>query len=89
MRPAIAILVAGGVLASPHALPADLVLVAVGLAIWGRAGWVEWLALSIGALLAALTPAPYPTLIGLMLMLGLTFRISFWRPSELAPESSR
>ena len=89
MRPAIAILVAGGVLAAPHALPADLVLVAVGLAIWDRAGWIEWLALSVGALLAALAPAPYPTLIGVVLMLGLTFRISFWRPSELAPASSR
>jgi hypothetical protein len=89
MRPAIAILLAGGVLAAPHALPADLVLVAVGLAIWDRSGWVEWLALSIGALLAALSPAPYPTLIGLVLMLGLTFRISFGRRSELAPASSR
>ncbi len=89
MRPAIAILVAGGVLAAPHALPADLVLVAVGLAIWDRAGWIEWLALSIGGLLAALTPAPYPTLIGIVLMLGLTFRVSFWRRSELVPASRR
>jgi Glycosyltransferase family 87 len=89
MRPALSILVAGGVLAAPHALPTDLVLVAVGLAVWGRAGWVEWLALSAGALVAALAPAPYPTLIGVVLMLGLTFRISFWRQSELAPASGR
>jgi Glycosyltransferase family 87 len=89
MRPAIAILVAGGVLAAPHALPADLVLVAVGLAIWDRAGWVEWLALSSGALLAALTPAPYPTLVGVVLMLGLALRISFGRRPGLAPASSR
>src|SRR5437879_2812087 len=58
MRPAIAILVVGGVLASPHSLPADLVLVALGLVIWGRATWFEWLLLSVGALIAALTPAP-------------------------------
>jgi glycosyl transferase family 87 len=89
MRAAIAILVAGGVLAAPHALPTDLVLVAVGLAIWDRAAWIEWLALSVGALLAALAPAPYPTLIGVVLMLGLLLRISFWRQSELAPASSR
>jgi hypothetical protein len=89
MRPAIAIVVAGGVLAAPHALPADLVLVAAGLAIWSRAGWNEWLALSFGALVAALAPAPYPTLIGVALMLGLLLRISFWRRSELAPASSR
>jgi hypothetical protein len=89
MRPAIAILVAGGVLAAPHALPADLVLVGVGLAIWDRAGWVEWLALSAAGLLAALTPAPYPTLIGVVLMLGLTLRISFERRPELVPAPSR
>ena len=89
MRPGIAILVAGGVLASPHALPADLVLVAVGLAVWDRAGWIEWLALSVGALLAALAPAPYPTLIGVVLMVGLTLRISFWRRREPALASSR
>ena len=89
MRPALAILVAGGVLGSPHALPADLVLVAVGLAIWDRATWIEWLALSVGALLAALAPAPYPTLIGVVLMLGLSLRISFWPRPEPAPASSR
>jgi glycosyl transferase family 87 len=89
MRPALAILISGGVLAAPHALPADLVLVAIGIAVWDRAGWIEWLALSVGALLAALAPAPYPTLVGVALMLGLTFRISFWRRSELAPASGR
>ena len=57
MRPAIAILVIGGVLASPHSLPADLVLVALGLVIWGRATWIDWLLLSVGALIAALTPS--------------------------------
>ena len=89
LEAAIPILVAGGVLAAPHALPGDMVLVALGLAMWGRAGFIGWLALSLGTLAAALTPAPYPTLIGLVLMLGLIARISFSRPSELAPASSR
>ena len=40
-RAAAAILVIGGVAVSPHALPADLVLAAVGLAIWGGASWPE------------------------------------------------
>jgi Glycosyltransferase family 87 len=76
MTPSIAILVVGGVAAAPHALPADLVLVALGLVIWGRAGWIEWLALSAGALLTALTPAPYPTVVGVLLLAWLLFRIS-------------
>src|SRR6267378_377927 len=46
---ATSVLVAGGVLASPHALPTDLVLVAVALAIWGQAQWYDWLLLSVGA----------------------------------------
>ena len=60
MRPAIAIIVIGGVLASPHSLPADMVLLALGLVIWGRATWFEWLLLSVGALIAAVVPAPVP-----------------------------
>ena len=66
MRPAIAILVAGGVLAAPHALPTDMALVALALAIWGEARWIEWLGLSVAALVAALTPAPLPTVVGVV-----------------------
>ncbi|HKV88154.1 MAG TPA: glycosyltransferase family 87 protein [Candidatus Dormibacteraeota bacterium] len=76
LGPAAAILVIGGVLASPHALPADLVLVALGLAIWDRAGWLEWLALSVAALAAAVVPAPAPAAIGALLIGWLTLRIS-------------
>lgn len=80
-----AILVVGGVLASPHALPADLVLVALGLAVRGGASWLDWLALSAVALAAALTPDPVPAAIGVLLMLGLTLRVSYARPApELA-----
>lgn len=78
-RPALAILVIGGVLVSPHALPSDLVLVAVGLAIWGEATWIEWLALSVITLVAALTPAPIPAIVGVLLMLALAAEISLGR----------
>jgi hypothetical protein len=89
MRPAIAILVIGGVFVSPHALPADLVLVALGLAIWGEATWAEWLALSVGALIAALTPAPIPAVVGVVLIGGLLGRISLSRSPAPAPASPR
>jgi Glycosyltransferase family 87 len=79
MRPPVAVLVIGGVLASPHALPADLVLVAVGLAMWGQARWFDWLALSAGALVCALTPPPLPAIAGLLLIAGLLARISLSR----------
>jgi len=71
-----AVLVAGGVLAAPHALPTDLVLVALGLAIWGEAAWHDWLLLSLGAAAAAVTPAPVPALIGVVLIGWLLLRIS-------------
>lgn len=66
MRPAMAILVSGGVVAAPHALPTDLVLVALALAVWGRARWFDWLILSAGALVAALTPDPIPMAAGVI-----------------------
>ena len=88
-RGAVAILVIGGVLASPHALPADLVLVAVGLAIWGQASWFEWLLLSVGALIAALAPAPIPALVGLVVFVPLLLRISLWpKPATSATPAS-
>jgi hypothetical protein len=89
MRPAIAVLVIGGVLASPHALPADLVLVALGLAIWGEATWIEWLSLSVGAFIAAVTPAPVPAAVGLLLIGGLLARISLSRSPARAAVSPR
>src|SRR2546429_9576917 len=70
---AAAILAIGGVVASPHALPSDLVLVAVGLAIWGEAGWIDWLAFSGVALVPAPAPPPTPAAArpALMLLLAL------------------
>ncbi|MGH7765751.1 MAG: glycosyltransferase 87 family protein [Candidatus Dormibacteraceae bacterium] len=67
-KAAAAILVAGSVLAALHALPADLVMVALALAIWGEARWFDWLILSVGAALSALTPQPVPVLAGLLLV---------------------
>src|SRR4029077_18518034 len=67
-RPAAAVIVAGGVLVAPHALPTDLVLVAVALAIWGEGGWYDWLLLSAGAAVAAFTPAPVPAVAGVLVI---------------------
>jgi len=91
MRPAVAILIAGGVLASPHALPADLVLVALALVVWDRAEWFDWLALSLAALVAALTIAPIPAVIGVVLVGYVLARVSgFISPSPApAPASPR
>ena len=64
MRPGLVVLLAGGVLAAPHALPTDMVVVALALAVWGQASWFEWLGLSAAALIAALAPAPVPAVVG-------------------------
>jgi Glycosyltransferase family 87 len=74
-----AILVAGGVLAAPHALPADLVLVGVALAIWGQAKWHDWLLLSVGAAVAGFSPLPVPSITGVLLVGWFLYRISGWR----------
>ena len=66
LKAAAAVLIAGGVLAAPHALPADLVLVSLALIVWGEARWYDWLMLSAGAVVAALTPAPLPAVAGLI-----------------------
>jgi Glycosyltransferase family 87 len=89
-RSAAAVLVAGGVLASPHALPTDLVVVAVALVIWGEAEWSDWVLLSVGAAIAAIVPAPWPTPIGVLLVGWLCLRaggLSGWRPGR-APASA-
>ncbi|HKW72428.1 MAG TPA: glycosyltransferase family 87 protein [Candidatus Dormibacteraeota bacterium] len=65
---AAAVLISGGVLAAPHALPADLVLVGFGLAVWGQARWFDWLTLSVGALICALMPAPIPAFVGMVVI---------------------
>lgn len=81
---AASILIAGGVLASPHALPADLVLVSLALVIWPRADAWDWVILSAGALVAALAPAPVPVAVGLVVIGRLLLRQSLL-PSPLQP----
>src|SRR5260370_38140352 len=76
LRNAAAVLVGGRVLAAPHSLPADLVLVAVALAIWGEAEWFDWLLLSVGAAAAALTPVPIPTVIGVPMIGWILLRVA-------------
>jgi len=92
IRSAAAIVIAGGVLAAPHALPTDLVVVALAIAIWGEARWFDWLALSAGALVCALTPAPIPLVFGLLLIAWVCSRatgILTSRLPERAPASAR
>ena len=81
-RAAAAALIAGGVLAAPHALPADMVLVAVALAIWGRAAWYDWVLLSVGAAACAVTPAPLPAVVGVLVIGWVCLRaggVIWWR----------
>jgi hypothetical protein len=89
-RASTAVLVAGGVLVAPHALPTDLVLVAVALAIWGEAEWQDWLLLSVGAAIAAVVPPPWPTVVGVLVVGWLCLRaagFSAWRRGP-APASA-
>src|SRR5438876_730208 len=91
-RATAAVLVAGGVLAAPHALPADLVLVAVAMAVWGRARWFDWLGLSVAALVAALTPAPVPAVVGIACIGWVCVRaagVASRRSIEPVPASAR
>src|SRR5450759_3766217 len=83
LRSAATVIVAGGVLAAPHALATDLVLVAVALAIWGKAQWYDWLLLSVGAAIAALALAPFPAVVGLIVIGWVCLRaggvLTWWR----------
>ena len=91
LRPAAAVLVAGGVLMAPHALPTDLVVVALALAIWGEAEWQDWVVLSVGAALAAFTPPPAPAVAGVVTIGWVCLRaagvLTSWRRGR-APASA-
>jgi hypothetical protein len=91
-RAAAAVVIAGGVLAAPHALPADMVVVALASAVWGQARWFDWLLLSAGTAVAALTPAPVPALAGVLTVGWVCVRASgalTWPRPEAAPALSR
>jgi hypothetical protein len=86
------IVIAGGVVAAPHALPADLVVVALAMALWGQARWYEWLGLSVGALITALTAPPVPAIVGVAMVAWVCLRASGLltsRSPEPAPASAR
>ena len=90
IRAGAAVLIAGGVMVAPHALPTDLVLAAVALAVWGKAEWQDWVLLSVGAAIAALVPPPLPTVVGVLLVGWLCLRaagLSAWRRGP-APASA-
>lgn len=92
MRPATAILIAGGVVAAPHALPADLVLVAMAMVVWGQARWYEWLGLSVAALVCALVAPPIPTVVGVIAAGWVCLRVAgflTWRSPARVPASAR
>jgi len=78
------ILIACGVLASPHALPADLVLISLALVMWPRADAWDWVILSAGAIVAALAPAPVPVAAALVVIGRLLLRQSLL-PAPLQP----
>jgi hypothetical protein len=89
---AAAVLIAGGVVAAPHSLPADMILVALALAVWGHARWFEWLGLSVAALVCALAPVPVPVLVGVLAIGWVCLRASgllTWPSPEPVPASAR
>jgi len=91
-QPAAAIVIAGGVVAAPHSLPADLVLVALAMAVWGKARWYEWLGLSVSALVTALAVPPIPAIVGIATVAWVCLRASgliTWKSPGPAPASAR
>jgi hypothetical protein len=86
------IVIAGGVVAAPHSLPADLVVVGLAMAVWGQARWYEWLGLSAGALITALAAPPVPAIVGVAMVAWVCLRASgalTSRPPEPVPASAR
>ena len=86
-----AVLIAGGALAAPHALPADLVLPAMAMAVWAGARWFEWLGLSLIALVCALAPVPIPAIVGVMAIGWICLRaggLITWQSPEAALSSA-
>ncbi|MGH7777035.1 MAG: glycosyltransferase 87 family protein [Candidatus Dormibacterales bacterium] len=65
-----ALLVAGGLLAAPHALATDLALVAPALLMVGDGGFAAWFGLSAGALAVALTGRPEAAALLSLLVIG-------------------
>ena len=65
-------------------------LLALALAVWGQARWQDWGLLSVGAAIAAVVPAPWPTAVGVLTVGWLCLRaggLIEWR-RERAPASA-
>ena len=91
-QPAAAVVIAGGVVAAPHALPADLVVVGLAMAIWGQARWYEWLGLSVAALVTALAVPPIPAIVGVAAVAWVCLRAAgliTWKSPGPVPASAR
>ena len=77
---AVAVVIAGSLLAAPHALESDLVLGAAALALAGGSSWLEWAGLSAVALVIAVThDSPSSTILGIVLVGALTLRLGWGR----------
>src|SRR5205807_1245613 len=79
-------------LAVTSALNPHWVLDWLALCIWGEARWYEWLGLSVGALVAALAPAPIPALVGVLTAGWVCLRASgflTWPSPGPVPASAR
>ena len=87
----VAILVAGGMMAAPHALATDFILVAAAVLIAGDGGFVVWFILSAGSLAIALTPNPELAAAASVVLLG-GFLMRFaglWPVPHTIPSSQR
>ena len=84
-----AALVAGGVIVAPHALPSDLVLVGLAMAIDGRSGVGAWAVFAAAAAAAAVAPDPWPSLIATGLVGSLLLRIALRPPAGRSPRWDR
>ncbi len=74
---AMAILVSGGLLAAPHALSYDLVLLSAAGAVWTGTRWFDWLILSVGGCaVAVLHQSSVASVLGVLLIGSALVRIT-------------
>ena len=81
---ALAILIAGGLLAAPHAQGSDLLLLSAAGAIWPGTRWFDWLALSAGSLVVVLSPAPFASGAAVVLVAAVLARIASGQRQSVA-----
>jgi hypothetical protein len=74
---ALAIVIAGGLLAAPHAQGSDLILLSAAGAVWPGTRWFDWLALSAVSLFAVLNPSIIGTIAAVALVLAALVRLAY------------